>query len=52
MGVDVPNIHTVIRFGACDDEDVYVQAVGRAGRDGKVVTAILLVRKEGNILHF
>ena len=47
MGVDVPNIRTVIHFGASDDEDMYIQAVGRAGRDGKLATAILLVRRGG-----
>ena len=31
MWVDVPNIRTVIHFGSCEDVEMYVQAVGRAG---------------------
>ena len=45
MGVDVPNIRTIIHFGACGDIESYVQAVGRAGRDGKHSNAIIFVRK-------
>ena len=45
MGIDVPNIRTIIHFGSCEDVETYVQAVGRAGRDGKVSKAIILYRK-------
>ena len=41
MGVDVPNIRS------CEDVEMYVQAVGRAGRDGNHSNAVVLVRKGG-----
>ena len=41
MGVDVPNIRTVIHFGPPADTDDYFQECGRAGRDGKESNAIL-----------
>lgn len=47
MGVDIPDIRTVVHFGACDDIESYVQAVGRAGRDGLQSKVMLLLRKGG-----
>ena len=47
MGIDVPNIRTVIHFGCCEDVETYIQAVGRAGRDGRPSKAIILTRKGG-----
>lgn len=47
MGVDIPDIRNIVHFGVCEDTETYVQAVGRAGRDGKGSTAMLLVRKGG-----
>ncbi len=41
MGVHVPNIRTVIRFGPPADVDDYFQESGRAGRDGLQSNAIL-----------
>ena len=41
MGVDVPNIRTVIHFGPPADMDDYFQECGRAGRDGLESNAIL-----------
>jgi len=41
MGVDVPNIRTVIYFGPPADMDDYFQECGRAGRDGLESNAIL-----------
>ena len=32
-------------FGSCDDVEAYVQAIGRAGRDGHQANALLLKRK-------
>ena len=45
MGVDIHDIRSIIHFGACEDVEMYVQAVGRAGRDGNNSTALLLTRK-------
>lgn len=45
MGVDINNVRTIIHFGAPEDIETYVQAVGRAGRDGSNATALLLVQK-------
>ena len=47
--MDVPDILTVIHFGACEDVDMYVQTVGRAGRNEKHAIAVLLVRKGGRL---
>ena len=47
MGIDVPNIRTVIHFGCSEDVESYIQGVGRAGRDGKPSKAIILSRKGG-----
>ena len=47
MGIDVPNIRTVIHFSCCEDVESYIQGVGRAGRDGKPSKAIILSRKGG-----
>ena len=41
MGIDVPNIRTVIHFGPPADVDDYFQESGRAGRDGIESNAIL-----------
>ena len=46
--MDIPNIHTVIQFGATSsDRDMYIQGGGMAGRDGKNAISILLTRKGG-----
>ena len=45
MGIDIPNIRTIIHFGSCEDVEAYVQAIGRAGRDGQQANALLLKRK-------
>ena len=44
MGVDIPDIRNIVHFGACEDIETYVQAVGR---DGYGSTALLLIRKGG-----
>lgn len=43
MGVDVPNIRTVLNFGIPASLEAYVQQCGRAGRDGKPSNAIVIV---------
>jgi ATP-dependent DNA helicase RecQ len=45
MGIDIPDIRTIIHFGSCEDVEAYVQAIGRAGRDGHQANALLLKRK-------
>ena len=47
MGVDIHDIRNIIHFGSCEDIEMYVQAVGRSGRDGNNSTALLLSRKGG-----
>ena len=41
MGLDVPDIHTVVHWGPPNDIECYVQETGRGGRDGKDTRAVL-----------
>lgn len=43
MGVDIPNVRTVIHFGPSSDIDDYFQECGRAGRDGADSKAVLFM---------
>jgi superfamily II DNA helicase RecQ len=41
MGLDTPNVRTIIHWGLPESEEAYVQETGRSGRDGKQSYAIL-----------
>ena len=43
MGVNIPDIHTIIQIGPSSSVDSYVQESGRAGRDGQQSHAIILL---------
>ena len=45
MGIDCPDIRQIVHLGPPDDIEGYLQATGRAGRDGKQSEALLLNKK-------
>ncbi|MDG5787640.1 ATP-dependent DNA helicase [Evansella sp. AB-P1] len=50
MGINKPNVRTVIHYHLPSSVEQYVQEVGRAGRDGNESIAILLYNKEDRII--
>lgn len=52
MGIDKPDIRTVVHYDLPDSLESYVQEIGRAGRDQQASKAILLYKKNDERIHY
>ena len=53
MGIDKPNVRTVIHYDLPDSPEAYFQEAGRGGRDGKQSYAVALYTdQDGKRLHY
>lgn len=52
MGVDKPDIRTVIHYELPDSMENYMQEIGRSGRDQKPSDAILLYQSKDEKIHY
>lgn len=46
MGSDCPDVRQIVHIGSPDDIESYIQETGRAGRDGQLSLATLLIANE------